>query len=207
MSASLTNIIIFRILSSGLSNKVDYRELSKLLSRSAPASTTQSLLVNFEVRDWFLNSFVVWQIRFLNIFSCFSGISFEWENGTCWHCGGGSRIFVTHCLVTLCLVTHYLVTHFFVTYWHVILCLVTLFLVTLPFHPELPNDRPRQKMKLCVQENVSSFLSMLLYFQGFIAELSASGSFCTRHVKLPIISCFYRLSDDDAPSPYMVTQP
>ncbi|KAK3721842.1 hypothetical protein QZH41_000186 [Actinostola sp. cb2023] len=39
--------------------------------------------------------------------------------------------------------------------------------------------------------------------QGFTAELSASGSFCPRHVKLPIISCFYRLSDDDAPSPYM----
>ncbi|XP_031574977.1 protein FAM214A-like [Actinia tenebrosa] len=87
--------------SNGLSNKVDYRELSKLLSRSAPASTTQSLLVNFE--------------------------------------------------------------------------------------ESVLNGR---------MEPVGTV-------EGFVAELSTSGSFCPRHVKLPIISCFYRLSDDDAPSPYM----
>ncbi|EDO41477.1 predicted protein, partial [Nematostella vectensis] len=38
---------------------------------------------------------------------------------------------------------------------------------------------------------------------GFTAELSASGMFCPAHIRLPVNAYFYRLSDDDAPSPYM----
>ncbi|XP_032238606.2 protein FAM214A isoform X2 [Nematostella vectensis] len=87
--------------SSGLSCSVDYRELAKILSRSAPASTTQSLLGNFE--ESVLNG---------------------------------------------------------------------------RMDPEGAVD-------------------------GFTAELSASGMFCPAHIRLPVNAYFYRLSDDDAPSPYM----
>ncbi|KAH3870089.1 hypothetical protein DPMN_033269 [Dreissena polymorpha] len=39
--------------------------------------------------------------------------------------------------------------------------------------------------------------------QGFTVEIGASGSFCPRHVTLPVVSYFFQLSDDNAPSPYL----
>ena len=48
-------------------------------------------------------------------------------------------------------------------------------------------------------------LTLILTFQGFSAELSASSSRkCLAHVTLPVEAYFFKLSDDDAPSPYMV---
>ncbi|XP_067653536.1 atos homolog protein A-like [Haliotis asinina] len=38
---------------------------------------------------------------------------------------------------------------------------------------------------------------------GFTAEIGASGSFCPKHVILPVTSYFFKLSDDNAPSPYL----
>ena len=39
---------------------------------------------------------------------------------------------------------------------------------------------------------------------GFTADLSASGSFCPKHITLPVTAFFFKLSDDNAPSPYLV---
>ena len=39
---------------------------------------------------------------------------------------------------------------------------------------------------------------------GFTAEIGASGSFCPKHVSLPVTAFFFNLSDDNAPSPYLV---
>ena len=40
--------------------------------------------------------------------------------------------------------------------------------------------------------------------EGFTAEVGASGSFCPSHLTLPVDVSFYSVSDDNAPSPYMV---
>ncbi|XP_038058086.1 protein FAM214A-like [Patiria miniata] len=37
---------------------------------------------------------------------------------------------------------------------------------------------------------------------GFTAEIGASGSFCPKHIILPVTTFFYSVSDDDAPSSY-----
>jgi len=39
--------------------------------------------------------------------------------------------------------------------------------------------------------------------EGFTVDIGASGSFCPRHVTLPVTSFFFSLSDDNAPSPYL----
>lgn len=39
--------------------------------------------------------------------------------------------------------------------------------------------------------------------EGFRAELSASGSFCGKHVIIPVKVHYFHLSDDNAPSPYL----
>ena len=39
--------------------------------------------------------------------------------------------------------------------------------------------------------------------QGFTAELGASGSFCPRHISLPVTAAFFNLSDSGT-SPYLV---
>ncbi len=39
---------------------------------------------------------------------------------------------------------------------------------------------------------------------GFQADIGASGSFCPKHVTLPVMAFFFSLSDDNAPSPYLV---
>uniref|UniRef100_A0A8C1M1S2 Atos homolog protein A n=1 Tax=Cyprinus carpio TaxID=7962 RepID=A0A8C1M1S2_CYPCA len=41
--------------------------------------------------------------------------------------------------------------------------------------------------------------------EGFTAEVGASGTFCPSHMTLPVDVSFYSVSDDNAPSPYMVT--
>ena len=41
---------------------------------------------------------------------------------------------------------------------------------------------------------------------GFQAEIGASGSFCPKHLTLPVTAFFFSLSDDNAPSPYLVRQ-
>lgn len=41
--------------------------------------------------------------------------------------------------------------------------------------------------------------------EGFTAEVGASGSFCPSHLTLPVDVSFYSVSDDNAPSPYMVS--
>lgn len=40
--------------------------------------------------------------------------------------------------------------------------------------------------------------------EGFTAEVGASGCFCPSHLTLPVDVSFYSVSDDNAPSPYMV---
>lgn len=40
---------------------------------------------------------------------------------------------------------------------------------------------------------------------GFTADLGASGSFCPKHATLPVTAFFFKLSDDNAPSPYLVS--
>lgn len=39
--------------------------------------------------------------------------------------------------------------------------------------------------------------------EGFMAEIGASGTFCPKHISLPVTSYFFSLSDDNAPSPYL----
>lgn len=39
--------------------------------------------------------------------------------------------------------------------------------------------------------------------EGFFAELGASGTFCPKHVTLPMEIQYFSLSDDNAPSPYL----
>ncbi|KAL5469453.1 hypothetical protein EMCRGX_G030709 [Ephydatia muelleri] len=41
------------------------------------------------------------------------------------------------------------------------------------------------------------------YLEGFEAELAASGSFCPRHVRLPMTTAFFDLSKDVGTSPYL----
>jgi len=41
---------------------------------------------------------------------------------------------------------------------------------------------------------------------GFTADIGASGSFCPKHVTIPVTAFFFSLSDDNAPSPYLVTR-
>ncbi|CAL1548288.1 unnamed protein product, partial [Lymnaea stagnalis] len=40
--------------------------------------------------------------------------------------------------------------------------------------------------------------------EGFTAEIGASGSFCPKHLHVPVSAFFFALSDDNAPSPYLV---
>ena len=41
---------------------------------------------------------------------------------------------------------------------------------------------------------------------GFTAEIGASGSFCPKHTTLPVTAYFFHsLSEDNAPSPYLVS--
>lgn len=42
-------------------------------------------------------------------------------------------------------------------------------------------------------------------FQGFWVKLGASGSFYPKHVNLPMEIQYFSLSDDNAPSPYLVS--
>ncbi|XP_053387494.1 atos homolog protein A-like [Mercenaria mercenaria] len=39
--------------------------------------------------------------------------------------------------------------------------------------------------------------------EGFTVEIGAGGTFCPKHVTLPVIAYFFQLSDDNAPSPYL----
>jgi len=41
--------------------------------------------------------------------------------------------------------------------------------------------------------------------EGFTVDVGASGSFCPKHVILPVAAFFFTLSDDNAPSPYLVS--
>lgn len=40
--------------------------------------------------------------------------------------------------------------------------------------------------------------------EGFSAEIGASGAFCPSHLTLPVTAFFYHVSEDDAPSPFLV---
>jgi len=40
--------------------------------------------------------------------------------------------------------------------------------------------------------------------EGFTVDVGASGSFCPKHISLPVAAFFFTLSDDNAPSPYLV---
>lgn len=56
------------------------------------------------------------------------------------------------------------------------------------------------------QESVLNFrLDPLGIVEGFTAEVGASGVFCPTHMTLPVEVSFYSVSDDNAPSPYMVS--
>ena len=39
---------------------------------------------------------------------------------------------------------------------------------------------------------------------GFEVDIGASGAFCPKHVTLPVQAFFFQLSEDNAPSPYLV---
>lgn len=41
--------------------------------------------------------------------------------------------------------------------------------------------------------------------EGFTVDIGASGSFCPKHITLPVAAFFFTLSDDNAPSPYLVS--
>ena len=41
---------------------------------------------------------------------------------------------------------------------------------------------------------------------GFTAEICASGAFCPKHLTLPVTAFFFSLSEDNAPSPYLVSE-
>ena len=43
------------------------------------------------------------------------------------------------------------------------------------------------------------------YVDGFIAELGASGSFCPRHITLPVTASFFSLAEHGGTSPYLVS--
>ena len=43
------------------------------------------------------------------------------------------------------------------------------------------------------------------HVDGFTAELGASGSFCPRHVTLPVTASFFSLSEHAGTSPYLVS--
>lgn len=60
-------------------------------------------------------------------------------------------------------------------------------------------------MFLFFQESVLNYrLDPLGIVDGFTAEVGASGVFCPTHVTFPVEVSFYSVSDDNAPSPYMV---
>ena len=41
--------------------------------------------------------------------------------------------------------------------------------------------------------------------EGFAVDIGASGSFCPKHITLPVQAFFFKLSEDNAPSPYLVS--
>lgn len=58
---------------------------------------------------------------------------------------------------------------------------------------------------LFFQESVLNYrFDPLGIVDGFTAEVGASGVFCPTHMTLPVEVSFYSVSDDNAPSPYMV---
>ena len=42
--------------------------------------------------------------------------------------------------------------------------------------------------------------------EGFTVEIGASGNFCPKHCSLPVTAFFFNLSEDNAPSPYLVNE-
>lgn len=59
-------------------------------------------------------------------------------------------------------------------------------------------------MHTCQECVLNYRLEPLGLVDGFTAEVGASGSFCPSHLTLPVDVSFYSVSDDNAPSPYMV---
>lgn len=60
-------------------------------------------------------------------------------------------------------------------------------------------------LPLSFQESVLNYrLDPLGIVDGFTAEVGASGLFCPTHMTLPVEVSFYSVSEDNAPSPYMV---
>ena len=41
--------------------------------------------------------------------------------------------------------------------------------------------------------------------EGFTADIGASGDFCPKHIQADVTAFFFSLSDDNAPSPYLVS--
>ena len=41
--------------------------------------------------------------------------------------------------------------------------------------------------------------------EGFTADIGASGEFCPKHIQADVTAYFFSLSDDNAPSPYLVS--
>ena len=41
--------------------------------------------------------------------------------------------------------------------------------------------------------------------EGFTADIGASGDFCPKHIQADVTAYFFSLSDDNAPSPYLVS--
>lgn len=82
-------------------------------------------------------------------------------------------------------------------------CFLVCCLVLLYFIWGVPN---LNCMCFVFQESVLNFrLDPLGIVEGFTAEVGASGVFCPTHMTLPVEVSFYSVSDDNAPSPYMVS--
>ena len=57
------------------------------------------------------------------------------------------------------------------------------------------------RLQECVLNHRLEPLGMI---EGFTAEVGASGTFCPSHMTFPVDVSFYSVSEDNAPSPYMV---
>lgn len=105
----------------------------------------------------------------------FLGVSVKWKNGAFGSCGGDNNREEKNLSYRCCVPQNYVVNHF------------------------QTGAEITSLMK--INESIH-FCSC--HYQGFMAELGASGSFCPAHVTLPVKAYFFSLSDDNAPSPYLV---
>ena len=73
--------------------------------------------------------------------------------------------------------------------------------------PRLHSSRPSNLLGSFEESVLNGRLEPVSTVHGFKTEICASGSFCPRHLVLPVTVFFYTVNDNDkASSPYMVIQ-